>query len=33
MWYFIWISDLFLAATFSILNIINLEKNSTERQP
>lgn len=33
MWYFIWISGLFLAATFSILNIINLEKNSTERQP
>ncbi|ENV8091295.1 TPA: cytochrome bd-I oxidase subunit CydX [Vibrio cholerae] len=28
-----WISGLFLAATFSILNIINLEKNSTERQP
>ncbi|QJY41340.1 cytochrome bd-I oxidase subunit CydX [Vibrio cholerae] len=26
MWYFIWISGLFLAATFSILNIINLEK-------
>ncbi|HGH8106560.1 TPA: cytochrome bd oxidase small subunit, CydX/CbdX family, partial [Vibrio cholerae] len=22
MWYFIWISGLFLAATFSILNII-----------
>ncbi|EPN8877088.1 cytochrome bd-I oxidase subunit CydX [Vibrio cholerae] len=33
MWYFIWISGLFLAATFSILNIIHLEKNSTERQP
>ncbi|HGS4528128.1 cytochrome bd-I oxidase subunit CydX [Vibrio cholerae] len=28
-----WISGLFLAAIFSILNIINLEKNSTERQP
>ncbi|EJN6829280.1 MULTISPECIES: cytochrome bd-I oxidase subunit CydX [Vibrio] len=26
MWYFIWILGLFLASTFAVLHLINLEK-------
>ncbi|MGL4379979.1 MAG: cytochrome bd-I oxidase subunit CydX [Vibrio sp.] len=30
MWYFIWILGLMLAAAYTILNIINIEKNNAD---